>query len=78
MYAPGTPEAGKEFVYAWGTSGDHALTIVGYNDDVRFDWNDDVEYTNDEDINDDGKVNMWDWEIGAVKIANIGVAGGHP
>ncbi len=69
-YPAGSPEAGKQFIHTWGTSGPHAMTIVGYNNDVRFDYNNDGQYTDTIDINNDGKVNMWDWEIGAVKLAN--------
>lgn len=71
-YEPGLPQAGKKFVKQWGTDpgSKHALTIVGYDDEVKYDWNNDGQYTNTDDINDDGEVNMWDWEIGAVKLAN--------
>jgi hypothetical protein len=71
---PGTPEAGKFVQTYWGGSPSHAWTIVGYNDSIRFDFNNDGQYTNNLDINGDGYVNMHDWEIGGVKIAN-GYAG---
>ena len=48
--------------------------ICGFNDSIRFDYNSDGQYTNNIDINGDGIVNMQDWEIGGVKIAN-GYAG---
>ena len=66
----GTPEAGKEIILSWQTDPDHGLTVVGYNDSIRFDVNHDGRYTNDVDINGDGVVDTRDWEIGAFKIAN--------
>lgn len=68
--AAGTPEAGKWAITTWGGSPNHAITLVGYNDSVRYDYNNDGQYTNSIDINGDGMVNMKDWEIGAFKIAN--------
>ncbi|HCX72833.1 MAG TPA: hypothetical protein DHM37_03860 [Candidatus Cloacimonas sp.] len=67
---PGTPEAGKTVVTQWGTQVNHAMTFVGYNDSIRYDFNNDGVYTNDEDINYDGVVDMKDWEIGGLKVAN--------
>lgn len=72
MYLPqGTPEAGKR-VAAWfpGNEATHAMTIVGYNDSIRYDYNGDGEFTNHLDINEDGVVDMRDWEIGGLKFAN--------
>lgn len=34
-FLPGTPEEYKHYVSQWGTSGGHALTIVGYHDSVQ-------------------------------------------
>ena len=65
-----TPEAGKHILINFGSYVNHNLTIVGYNDSVRFDFNNDSLYTNDIDINNDDTVDMKDWEIGAFKIAN--------
>ncbi|MFZ4399037.1 MAG: T9SS type A sorting domain-containing protein [Bacteroidales bacterium] len=70
----GTPEAGKALISSWGASPSHAWTIAGYNDSIRYDYNNDGLYTNNIDINGDGIVNMKDWEIGGLKIAN-GYAG---
>jgi hypothetical protein len=70
----GTPEAGKFVQTAWGPSASHTWTICGYNDSIRYDYNADGLYTNNIDINGDGKVNMQDWEIGGLKFAN-GYAG---
>ena len=65
----GTPEAGKKVVIAYGYAS-HGMTIVGYNDSIRYDYNGDGLYTNDIDINNDGKIDMNDWEIGALKMVN--------
>ncbi len=66
----GTPEAGKHVIYAWGNSANHSMSIVGYNDSIRWDYNGDGQYTNNIDINSDGVVDMKDWEIGGFKMAN--------
>jgi hypothetical protein len=67
----GTPEAGKKVVIEFpGHVATHAMTIVGFNDSIRFDYNGDGQYTNHLDINNDGIVDMRDWEIGALKYAN--------
>jgi hypothetical protein len=66
----GTPEAGKHVIYAWGNSSNHSMSIVGYNDSIRWDYNGDGQYTNNLDINSDGLVDMKDWEIGGFKMAN--------
>lgn len=66
----GTPEEGKYVVAEWGAVTGHALTICGYNDSIRFDYNDDGLFTNDIDINGDDIINMKDWEIGGLKYAN--------
>ncbi|MFH0894846.1 MAG: T9SS type A sorting domain-containing protein [Bacteroidota bacterium] len=66
----GTPEAGKYVQTAWGGSPNHSMTIAGYNDSIRFDYNSDGQYTNNIDINLDGTVNMKDWEIGGLKFCN--------
>jgi hypothetical protein len=69
---PGLPEENKHLVNEWSNpSGDnHQLTFVGYNDDIHFDYNNDGLYTDTIDINDDGVVDMQDWEWGALKVAN--------
>jgi hypothetical protein len=54
----------------WGTSGGHAITIVGYDEDVLCDSNGDGIYNITEDINGDGYVNLKDREVGAFKIVN--------
>jgi PKD repeat protein len=67
---PGTEEEGKNVVVAWMAPPIHGLTVVGYNDSIRYDINQDGKYTNDIDITGDGITDARDWEIGAFKIAN--------
>ncbi|NTV84349.1 MAG: hypothetical protein HGA23_08635, partial [Bacteroidales bacterium] len=77
IFPPGTPEEGKHVITEWGPYPNHSMTIVGYNDSIRWDYNDDGLYTNDIDINNDGEVNVKDWEIGGFKMANTyGSVGG--
>ncbi|MEE4255841.1 MAG: hypothetical protein V2I47_02285 [Bacteroidales bacterium] len=66
----GTPNAYKAVVTEWFPSAVHGMTIVGYNDSIRYDFNGDGVYTNDIDINNDGAVDVHDWEIGGVKFCN--------
>ncbi|MCF8367391.1 MAG: T9SS type A sorting domain-containing protein [Bacteroidales bacterium] len=65
----GTPEAGKYVVTGW-TSANHGLTICGYHDSIRWDYNNDGQYTNNIDLNNDGIITPRDWEIGGLKFAN--------
>jgi hypothetical protein len=51
-------------------NGDHAQTVVGYDDSIRVDFNGDGKFTNNLDITGDGKVTMADGEIGALIVAN--------
>ena len=67
---PGTPEAGKYVQTSWGSSPSHAWTVCGFNDSIRFDYNNDGQYTNNLDITGDGIVDMHDWEIGGLKFAS--------
>jgi hypothetical protein len=66
----GTPEAGKYAMIKGGTAGGHGVTIAGYNDSIRYDYNGDGKYTNNIDINHDGVVNVKDWEKGAFLMVN--------
>ncbi|MCD4665602.1 MAG: hypothetical protein K8R68_10050, partial [Bacteroidales bacterium] len=67
---PGTPEEGKSVVTAFGPYTGHSMTFIGWNDSIRYDYNNDGQYTNDIDINGDEVVNMKDWEIGGLKLVN--------
>lgn len=66
----GTEDAGKILIPYFGYAVGHAMTFVGYNDSVRYDFNNDGKYTNDLDTNGDGQVTMADWEIGALICVN--------
>ena len=66
----GTEHAGEKVVVSWGASANHAMTITGYNDSIKWDYNGDGLYTNDVDLNDDGIIDVRDWEIGAFKMNN--------
>ena len=66
----GTPNAGKYIMTTAGGSG-HTWVVCGYDDSIRYDYNGDGQYTNNIDINGDGIVDMRDWEIGGLKIANV-------
>jgi hypothetical protein len=66
-----SPEAGKKVMAYFPLNyATHAMTIVGYNDSIRLDLNGDGLYTNHLDINNDGLVDMRDWEIGGLKFVN--------
>jgi len=54
----------------WGSAVNHAMTFVGWDDNIKFDYNNDGKYTNNEDINGDGTVDMKDWEVGALIMVN--------
>lgn len=67
---PGTPEAGKYVMTDWGGYANHAMCIGAYHDSIRWDYNNDGQYTNHIDINGDNKVDVRDWEIGGLKFSN--------
>jgi len=57
-------------IIEWGHSVNHAMTFVGWDDNVSYDFNNDGNITNDVDINNDGTVDMKDWEKGALIMVN--------
>lgn len=66
-----SPDAGLPVYYTCGEEpAGHALTIVGFNDSIRFDINYDGQYTNHIDITGDGIVDMKDWEWGGFRTQN--------
>ncbi|MDA3840073.1 MAG: T9SS type A sorting domain-containing protein [Patescibacteria group bacterium] len=65
-----TENEGQSVVIKWDQVVNHAMTFVGYNDSIRYDYNFDGQFTNDIDINGDGIVDLQDWEIGGLKMAN--------
>lgn len=66
----GTEDAGKIMIPWFGYAVGHAMTFTGYNDSVRYDFNNDGRYTNHLDTNGDGDISMADWEIGALICVN--------
>ncbi|MDY0016993.1 MAG: hypothetical protein RBS89_04070 [Candidatus Delongbacteria bacterium] len=66
----GTENAGQTVVLNWDPVVNHAMTFAGYNDSIRYDFNNDGRYTNDLDINGDSVIDMKDWEKGAVLMVN--------
>lgn len=63
-------DGGKKVCTRLGNAGFHAMTFTDYNDDIMYDLNGDGQFTNDIDINDDGVVDMKDWERGALRLIN--------
>lgn len=63
-------QSGKQVLTSMGDGGGHGMTIAGYDDQVKYDYNGDGQYTTDIDINGDGQVNVKDWEVGAVLVVN--------
>ena len=57
-------------IIEWGHSVNHAMTFVGWDDNISYDFNNDGNITNDVDINNDGTVDMKDWEKGALIMVN--------
>lgn len=64
------PERGKNVIVSFPNFANHSVAVVGYNDSVFWDYNNDGLITNDLDINNDGKIDVRDWEKGAFIIAN--------
>lgn len=57
-------------VTKWGYSVNHAMTFVGWDDNIEYDFNNDGQITNNIDITGDGVVDMKDWERGAMIMVN--------
>ncbi|MBT4408997.1 MAG: hypothetical protein HOC82_04070, partial [Bacteroidetes bacterium] len=70
MIPEGEEGAGKQIMTSYNDRVGHAMTAVGWNDNIRWDFNLDGVYTNDVDINDDGIVDARDWENGAFLVVN--------
>ncbi len=60
----------NSIIHQFDTVSNHAMTIVGYDDEIKYDYNKDGKFTNNIDLNNDQVIDVRDWEIGAVKIAN--------
>jgi len=63
-------DTGKIVAIQFTTYPSHSLAIVGYDDRIEWDYNQDGQITNDIDITGDGIVDVRDWEKGAVILAN--------
>ena len=68
----GSPEAGKHFIYNWGPSAieGHAMTIVGYNDEIHCKDIDNNGLYENYDRDGNGQIELHECEKGAFKIAN--------
>jgi Secretion system C-terminal sorting domain len=66
----GTPEAGKYVYTELNEYPNHSWAIVGYDDEIKYDYNGDGIYTNNIDLNNDGLIDVNDWEIGGVIFSN--------
>ncbi len=64
------PERGKKVIATFPNFANHSVAVVGYNDSVYWDYNNDGLITNDLDVNNDGKIDVRDWEKGAFIVAN--------
>jgi len=65
-----SPYSGEKVITQWETFGPHSMTIVGYDDDIKFDFNGDGEYTTNINLDGDPTINLHDREIGAFLVAN--------
>ncbi len=60
----------NNIITRWAPQVDHAMTFVGWDDTIAYDYNNDGQITNDVDTNNDGVVDMKDWERGALIMVN--------
>jgi len=65
-----SPDPGAPLITGFGTVVGHALTVVGYDDNITVDLNADGMITNDIDINNDRVVDLHDYERGALIVVN--------
>ena len=63
----------EKAIIEWDGTSDHAMTIVGYSEDIKWDYNNDGQYTDTIDLNNDGQLDVRDWEIGAFNL--VGAVG---
>ncbi len=61
---------GDNKIIEWGHVVNHAMTFVGWDDNIEYDYNGSGTITNNVDINNDGVVDMKDWERGALIMVN--------
>jgi len=67
---PQTPDPGAPIILGFGNVVGHALTVVGYDDNIGIDLNHDGKLTNDIDINGDQVIDLHDYEKGALIVVN--------
>jgi len=63
-------DSGKVILPILGSFVNHSMAIVGYDDRIEYDVNGDGQITTNIDINNDGIIDVKDWEKGAVILAN--------
>jgi hypothetical protein len=66
----GFPGAGKSIITKFNADPNHAYIILGYNDTIGWDFNQDNQITNDLDLNGDGQITVQDWEKGCFIISH--------
>ncbi len=66
----GFAEAGKYIITEFKPNPNHAYIILGYNDTIGWDYNNDQQLTNHLDLNYDGVVDIKDWEKGCFIISH--------
>ena len=66
----GLPGAGKSIITKFSSDPNHAYIILGYNDTIGWDFNQDNQITNDLDLNGDGQITVQDWEKGCFIISH--------
>lgn len=66
----GLPGAGKSIITKFNDNPNHAYIILGYNDTIGWDFNQDNQITNHLDLNRDGQVTVQDWEKGCFIISH--------
>jgi len=60
----------NNIITSWGFTPNHAMTFVGWDDTIGYDYNNDGHITNNIDLNNDGIIDMRDWERGALIMVN--------
>ncbi len=66
----GEYEGGKKIAISFEGGIDHGITWAGYDDSVGYDFNGDGKITNDVDTDNNGVVDLKDWERGALIMLN--------
>jgi hypothetical protein len=66
----GFPGAGKYMITEFTNNPNHAYIILGYNDTIGWDYNNDHQLTNHIDLNNDGVIDIKDWEKGCFIISH--------